>query len=150
MNLHDVVRGAIQAVNPDTPGAVYVSQGSANVRGILTPQFCKVDADMQVQASRHKPVYHERGLTYTNSVFTVWAYGDFSDLDRPSGSGGDVAYFRQSWWYVSQFLEWWPGWCSFEVTEQLNAVQISQLTALLQNGQNPTSAYVPPNLPTTP
>lgn len=138
MNLHDLVRGAIQQVNPDQPGAVYISTGNANVRGILTPTFCKVDADLQVQASRHTPIYHERGLQYTNSLFLVYAYGDFSDLDRPSGSGGDVVTFRNQWFYISQFLEWWPGWCSFEVTQQLNAASIATLLAQLKNGANPT------------
>jgi hypothetical protein len=137
MNLHDVVRGAIQSVNPDQPGAVFVSTGSQNVRGIITPTFCKVDADMQVQASAHKPIYHERGVQYTNSLYTVYAYGDFSDLDRPSQSGGDIAMFRNQYFYISQVLEWWPGWCSFEVTQQLNAGQLSTLLAFLANGANP-------------
>lgn len=137
MNLHDVCRGAIQQVNPDQPGAVYVSTGNTNVRGILTPQFCQVDANLQVQAARHKPIYHERGLQYTNSIFLIYAYGDFSDLDRPSGSGGDIVTFRNQWFYISQFLEWWPGWCSFEVTQQLNASQLSQLLAFLPNGEKP-------------
>lgn len=137
MNLHDVVRGAIQAVNPDEPGQVYVSTGGTNVRGILTPGFCRVDSDMQIQASRHTPIYHERGLQYTNSLYLVYAYGDFSDLDRPSQSGGDIAFFRGHYWYISQFLEWWPGWCSFEVTQQLDAANLAQLLAFLPNGQNP-------------
>jgi hypothetical protein len=109
------------------------------VRGILTPQFCKVDADLQVQATKHTPIWHERGLQYTNSLYLCYAYGDFSDLDRPSGSGGDIVTFRGQWFYISQFLEWWPGWCSFEVTQQLNASQIATLLQYLQNGQNITS-----------
>lgn len=137
MNLHDLVRGTIQAVNPDEPGAVYVSQGSANVRGILTPQFCKVDADLQVQAAKHDPYSHERGLNYTRALFTIYAYGDFADLERPAGTGGDICTFRGQWYYISQVLEWWPGWCAFEVTKQLDANQLATLLQFLQNGENP-------------
>lgn len=136
MNLHDMVRGAITSVNADTPGAVYVSTGNANVRGILTPQFKYIPANLQVQAKAHKGVSHERGLQYTSALFTIYAYGDFKDIERPQGKGGDVCHFGESWYYISQVLEWWPDWCSFEVTKQLDATSMATLLQFLQNGEN--------------
>lgn len=144
LNMHGLVRGAIQAVNEDIAGSVYVSTGRTNVRGILTPTFSAVAAQLQVQAQKHDPIRHERSLEYSNSYITVYAYGDFSDIERPSGSGGDVVNFldpntgMSRWYYISQVLEWWPGWCSFECVRQLSATDIANLVAQLQNGANPT------------
>jgi hypothetical protein len=142
-NLHGVVRGAIQTVNADVDGTVYVSTGRTAVRGILTATFAAVAARLQVQAQKHDPLRHQNGLEYSNSYLTIYAYGNFSDLERPAGTGGDVVQFARTtdqaerWYYISQVLEWWPGWCCFEVTRQLNAADIATLVAQLQNGANP-------------
>lgn len=143
LNMHDIVRGAIQAVNTDTPGTVYVSTGRTNVRGILTPTFQPVAAQLQIQAQPHDPIRHANNVEYSNSYITVYAYGDFSDIERPTGSGGDVVNFTDQgggmnrWYYISQVMEWWPGWCSFECVRQLSATDIANLVAQLQNGANP-------------
>lgn len=136
-NMHAVVRGAIEAVNEDTPGTVYVSTGRTASRGILTPTFAPVTARLQVQAKQHTPLAHERGALYNNTLFSVWAYGNFNDLDRPDGSGGDVVNFGGKWWYITQVIEWWPQWCQFEITKQLDAASIAALLAQLANGANP-------------
>lgn len=142
-NLHGRVRGAIQQVNPDTPGTVYISTGKTNVRGILTPTFTPVTAQLQVQAQKHNPIRHEVNLQWSNSFLTIYAYGNFSDLERPDNHGGDVVNFQRvlddgpQWYYISQVLEWWPGWCCFEVTRQLNATDINNLLAQVKNGANP-------------
>ena len=137
-NFHSVVRGAIESINSDLDGTVYVSTGRTNNRGILTPTFAAVSARLQVQAQHHDPLRHERSLEYTNSYFTIYAYGNFSDIERPDGTGGDVCNFGGKWYYIDQVLEWWPQWCCFEVVRQLNAADIASLLAQLQNGANPT------------
>lgn len=136
-NLHDAVRGAIQAVNPDVQGTVYLSTGRTNVRGILTPTYSPVTAMLQVQAKAHDRVRHERGLEYDSDFFSIYAYGEFNDLERPDGEGGDVVTFGGKWYYISQITEWWPSWCAFEVVRQLNATDIATLLASLANGENP-------------
>jgi len=137
MNLHAVIRGAIETINTDTPGTVYVSTGRTNVRGILTPTFAPVTARLQVQASAHSGLKQERGLEYNNSFYTIYAYGNFSDLDRPTDTGGSVCNFNSQWWYIDQVLEFWPQWCSFSVVQQLNAADLATLLAQLKNGSNP-------------
>lgn len=136
-NFHDVVRGAIETINSDTPGTVYVSTGRTNVRGILTPTFSSVSARLQVQASAHSGLKQERGLEYNNSFYTIYAYGNFSDLDRPTATGGSVCNFNNTWWYIDQVFEFWPQWCSFDVVQQLNAADLATLLAQLKNGANP-------------
>lgn len=136
-NFHDVVRGAIETINSDTPGTVYISTGRTNVRGILTPTFSAVSARLQVQANVHSGLQHERGLEYNQSLYTVWAYGNFSDLDRPTETGGSICTFNNTWWYINQVQEFWPQWCSFDITQQLNAADLATLLAQLKNGANP-------------
>ena len=137
-NFHDVVRGAIETINSDTDGTVYVSTGRTNTRGILTPTFAAVSARLQVQASAHSGLQQARGLEYNNSFYNIWAYGNFSDLDRPTEGGGSVCNFNGQWWYIDKVEEFWPQWCSFSVVQQLNAANIAALLAQLQNGANPT------------
>lgn len=142
LNFHDIVRGAITSINEDTDGLVYISTGRTNVRGILTPTFTPVPAKLQVQAQRHTPINYAEGLERTNSLLTIYAYGNFSDIARPSGDGGSVINVssgnRAGWYYITQVLEWWgensPAWCAFEVTRQLNAAAIAQYVANIANG----------------
>ena len=136
-NLHSAVRGAVQAVNVDVPGTVYVSTGRTNIKGVLTPTYASVAALLQVQAQEHTPLIQQRGLEYSNAFLTVYAYGNFADIERPSGTGGDVVAMNGGYYYITQVFEWWPGWCSFEVTRQLNAASITAFLAALQNGANP-------------
>lgn len=140
-NMHAVVRGAIESINEDTDGTVYVNTGRTNVRGILTPTFTAVTARLQMQAQEHDPIQHERSLNYSNAYLTIYAFGNFSDIERRTGEGGDVVNIpsgpRAGWYYVTQVFEWWPDWCAFEVTQQLNAATIQQYITQIQNGANP-------------
>jgi len=97
-----------------------------------------VSAQLQVQAQAHDPLRHSNSLEYAGNYFTIYAYGNFSDLERPDGTGGDVCNFYGRWYYVEHVLEWWPQWCCFEVVRQLNAADIATLLAQLKNGANPT------------
>jgi hypothetical protein len=133
-NMHGVVRGAIQQVNLDTPGTVYISTGYTNTNGILTPSYMPVAAMLQVQADTHDALSHDRSLSYTTGYTTVYAFGNFSDLERPNGKGGDIINMSGKWYGIMQVLEWWPGWCSVSVTQQLNAASLAALQALIANG----------------
>lgn len=137
-NMHTTVRGAIEALNPDVNGTVYISTGSTNTAGILTPTYTAVSARLQVQADTHDALKLERGLGYTVDYTTVYAYGNFSDLERPDGKGGDLMNIAGQWWGVTQVQEWWPGWACVSVTRQLNAATLQALQALIANGAVPS------------
>lgn len=138
MNLHGIVRGAIQRVNPDDDGIVYVSTGRTAVRGVLTPTFAPVTARLQVQAQKHSGIQHERSLQSSDGFLTMYAYGNFSDIERRTKQGGDVVNIaagpRAGWYLVTTVLEWWPDWCAFEVTMQLNYTSINDYIAKTANG----------------
>ena len=135
LNLHAVVRGAITAIREDIAGTVYVSTGRTNTAGILTPTFAAVPAQLQVQAQSHGATTHDAGVLHQSSYYTVYAFGNFNDVDRPDGSGGDICAFNGQFWAITKVIEWWPLWCSFEVTRQLNAATVNALMAQLANGQ---------------
>lgn len=134
LNLHDVVRGAITQVNDDVPATWYESTGYTNVQGILTPTFTTLAITVQVQAKDHSALIHDRALNYSTDFTTVYAYGNISDLERPNGTGNDILLINGKWWAVTRVNEWWPTWCSVEVTRQVNAATLAQLQAFIANG----------------
>lgn len=138
LNLHAIVRNAIQVVNPDTPGDVYVSTGAQNVLGILTPTFALFPAErLQVQAMSHEELYHLNGLAFAGGMSKLYAYGNFSSIVRPDGKGGDLVRLNGEWWAIQHVLEWWPGWCCVSITRQVNAATLQALLTALANGQIP-------------
>lgn len=151
MNLHHLVRGPIQQVNRDVPGTIYVSTGSTFSGGIATPTFEPVTARLQVQSASHESLYHLNGLTSSKAISIVYAYGNFTTVNRPSGSGGDLVNVHGKWWAIQNVLEGWddlsnPEWCSFSITQQLNAASLDALLAQIATGKLP-APYVPPVTP---
>lgn len=137
LNLHDIVRGAITQVNDDQPATLYSSTGYTNNQGILTPTYTVGNIMVQAQAKDHSGLVHDRALNYSTSFMTVYAYGNLSDLDRPSGKGNDLLNIAGKWWSITQVNEWWPDWCSVEITQQVDAATLQQLLALIANGAVP-------------
>lgn len=143
INMHHMVRGAIRRINPDVPGTIYVSTGHTMEYGISTPSFVAVPAQLQMQALTHESLYYLNGLQESKALSVVYAYGSFTNVNRPSGSGGDLVNINGQWWAIHKLLEGWdnvfsPEWCSFTVTEQLNAATLDALLAQLKNGNVPT------------
>jgi hypothetical protein len=137
LNMHDIVRGAITSVNDDVPAMWYSSTGYTNNQGILTPTFTTLAITVQVQAKDHSGRVHDRALNYSTDFTTVYAYGNLADMSRPDGQGGDILNIGGEWWYISRVNEWWPTWCSVEVSRQVNATTLAQLQALIANGTVP-------------
>lgn len=137
LDMHGIVRGAITQVNDDVPATWYSSTGFTNTQGIVTPTFSVTSITVQVQAKDHSGLVHERALNYSTDFTTVYAFGNLADLGRPDGQGGDILNIGGKWWMVTRVNEWWPTWCSVEVTRQLNAATLAQLQALIANGAVP-------------
>lgn len=144
MNLHRIVRGPIQQVNPDVDGDVYLSTGFTINRGIKTPTFALLPTDrIQVQAMTHDDLYHLNGLNYAGGMSKLYAYGQFSAVVRPDGLGGDLVRLGTEWWAVQHVLEWWGDWCAVSITRQVNADSLAALLKALENGQVPTAGAGP-------
>ncbi|QMV32335.1 hypothetical protein T2_00018 [Ralstonia phage Elie] len=122
-NWHRVVRGAITQVNDDTDGQIKVSLPPTVVRGISTPQYSVVNVTIQVQGVPHDQIWHQDGLSYATDVSNVFAFGNFNNISRPTGGGGDLVLWGGNTYYIRRVLEWWAnedGWCRLEVIRQLD------------------------------
>ena len=138
LNLHRVTRAAIQRVNRDVAGGIYVSTGATTNRGIRTPTFAQLRTErIQVQAMAHYELYHLNGLNAAGGMFKVYAYGALAGVSRPDGRGGDMVKLNGEWWAVQHVLEWWEGWCAVTITRQVNADTLAALLAALANGAVP-------------
>lgn len=142
MNLHAIVRGPIQTVNRDVPGTIYVSTGKTSAGGIVTPTFVSLTAQLQVQSASHESLFYLNGLQGSKAISIVYAYGNFSTINRPAGTGGDLVNVHGKWWAIQNVLEGWddlssPEWCSFSITQQLNAATLDALLAQIKNGNVP-------------
>lgn len=142
LNLHHVVRGPIQRINRDKPGTIYVSTGHTAAGGITAPTFLAVSAQLQVQSASHESLYYLNGLQNSKAISIVYAHGNFSTVNRPAGTGGDLVVVGGKWWAIQNVLEGWddlsnPEWCSFSITQQLNAADLEALLAQIRNGNVP-------------
>ena len=125
MNLHDMVRGAITAVHPDTAVTVLPpAPFTVNDYGEQVPQYGPA---VQVQA-QSQPV-PDRAVQFLrmqreNSVWRdFYFYGLVPGLSRADAWGGSLLYWAGYEWLVDQVLEDWngAGWCKVRAVRQRKA-----------------------------
>ncbi len=126
MNLHQIVRGPISAVNPDITGRLYASAGSTTTAsGKRVPRFTRYDdVTMQVQPLSLDDVgklQHVDGLNIEGVLRAVYLNGTAKGVDRVEAKGGDILYFRREYWLVVGVLEPWDGagWYKVGVAQQV-------------------------------
>lgn len=131
MNLHSIVRPAIQAVNPDTLATWRQSTGATtNADFTQTPTYNTVaNVPVQVQAVTARDLAHTDFLNIEGVLRKVYLYGGINGVVRPNLAGGDLLTFPQEIgatpqvWLVKAVLETWPdavadGWSSAIVVLQ--------------------------------
>lgn len=130
MNLHGIVRKAINTVNPDIVGLWRESSGftqDAAFRPI--PAYTDhANIPMQVQALTGKDLMHPNFISQQGVKRSVYAFGNIQGVVRPDGTGGDLLVFPQDrggpprTWLVVVVLESWTpdtaGWCKVGVVLQ--------------------------------
>jgi hypothetical protein len=131
MNLHQVVRGAITAVNPDMVGIYRASTGyTVDGAGNQTPTYATDAAiDIQVQALTWKDLQHRDMQNIQGVARACYVFGNKQGVARPNVQGGDLLLFPQnvgdanSTWLVVAVLETWTpdaaGWCKVGMVLQL-------------------------------
>lgn len=121
MNLHDIVRSSITAVNPDQTVILLQSAGQTvsdyQQKPVWQPA-CAVKA--QVQPTPDKAL---QWLVQTRQD-SIWRdcylYGPVRGLERATARGGDMLYFEGFEWQVGQVLEAWnktAGWTKVRVVQ---------------------------------
>lgn len=128
MNLHQIIRGPISAVNPDALGRVYISTGqTTTAAGLRTPKYQTpyFNVPMQVQPLSMQDVgrLEQMGSINLEGVLrTVYINGSVKGVDRVEMKGGDLLYVLGHYWLVVAVLEPWDaaGWTKVGVAKQVN------------------------------
>jgi hypothetical protein len=135
MNLHSIVRGAINTVNPDIVGVWRESIGIETDPTTGRPIPAYTDhpgVRMQVQALTGKDLKHEAFNAMQGVKRAVYVDGNVQGVVRPDGTGGDILVFpmtrggpKRAWLVVVVLETWTPdstGWCKVGVVLQPDAV----------------------------
>jgi hypothetical protein len=123
MNLHNIVSGAIGAINPFQAANVQYSNGyTMAADGSQVPSYIEVDnVQVQVQALTAKELQHLAALNIQGVMKALYLNGNSQGVVRPLGQGGDLFTLVSGTWLVTTVLETWDtGWCKVAVTLQEN------------------------------
>ena len=126
MNLHGIVRGAINAVNPDIPIVILRSTGSTeNASGRTIPTY----ADPQSARGQKQPVtgrdierFNQQNIQ--GVTCKMYVYGNIEALIRQDEKGGDLIKFEGQTYLVASVMERWPDWCCVALTMQITNEEI--------------------------
>lgn len=126
MNLHGLVRGAIQTVNPDIAAQFQVSTGAGQTAAFKqVPTYAAaVPVRIQSQPLRPSDLRHVESLNITGVFRSIHMYGLNQGVTRPNNKGGDLLTFAQfpgmtaQVWKTISVMEQWPDWCRVLVVLQ--------------------------------
>jgi hypothetical protein len=121
MDLHGIVSGVIDAVNPRIFLFISKSTGYVtNSDGTRTPSYDPPREVLgQVQAETFRDIQQMEGLNLQGTRRVIYLRGHFDGLVRSKNKGGDIITFPdQSVWLIALVLEHWPDWCKVAVTLQ--------------------------------
>ncbi|WP_338561887.1 hypothetical protein [Erwinia sp. E_sp_B04_7] len=122
MNLHGIVRRAINTVNPDIPGQMLVSLGTyiTDAAGHRVPVYSEPQSvTIQLQPLSYTDLQKIDGLNLQGILKAAYVNGNFEGVNRLKGKGGDKLVVNGETWLITQPLEEWPDWCKFVVTLQV-------------------------------
>lgn len=136
LNLHAIVRGAINAVNPDMAGTWRQSAGyTIQAGGGTTPQYIDHLVQLQVQALSGRDLQQATPefLSQQGVKRAVYMFSDAQGVNRPDVEGGDLLLFPahvggppRAWLCVQVFETWTPdavGFCKVGVVLQTDEVE---------------------------
>jgi hypothetical protein len=121
LNLHQIVRGNIIAVNPEVPVTIRVSTGSTtNADYSSTPTYDTVTGVWaQVQDLSADDLRQVEALNLQGSHKTIYLNGSVAGIVRDASEGGDLVTLPDgSIWLITKVVEQWPDWCHAIMTLQ--------------------------------
>ena len=130
MNLHSIVRGAINSVNADRPALYLKSTGNTvNADYSQTPGYAAgVPVRVQIQPLDKEGLRHVEKLNMTGVFRTIFMYGNTQGIVRVQAKGGDLIQFSpfqgegvQNWKVVEADGPWnveYGGWTKIIVVLQ--------------------------------
>jgi hypothetical protein len=95
MNLHGIVRGAINSVNPDRTALYFASTGNTvNADFSQTPGYAPgVQVRVQIQPLGRDELKHVERLNLQGVFRTVYLFGNAQGVIRVLAQGGDLLQF---------------------------------------------------------
>lgn len=125
-NMHGLVRGLIQTINPDETVTLKTSTGYDTLGdGTQVPQYSTQSyPGSQIQALSGDDLKQIANLNLQGTLRKGYFYGDVQAIVRAAGRGGDVIIRADSSvWLVTHVLETWANgaWCAVVLTLQNGA-----------------------------
>lgn len=119
MNLHSLVRGAVNLVTPDVSATMKRSTGyTTDASGKRVPAYQTIaNVMVQVQGSKDAPVLAQiNALNLQGVLNVVYLPGNWQGVVRGDKQGGDHLQFpltpggEVKDWLIVHILESWPDW----------------------------------------
>lgn len=122
MNLHQLVRGVVGAVNPDIPVSVMPSAGATeDDTGRTIPSYgATIQTTGQKQPVTGRDIERFQQQNIQGVTCKMHLNGNFEGLFRVLGKGGDLLQFEGRTYLVASVMERWPDWCCVALTMQLD------------------------------
>ena len=124
MNLHSIVRHAINSINPDQPITVKVFSGVDNTGTYAVLTYTETTAIAQVQPMSSEDIQFINNFNSSSIYKAMYILGDWSGLNRVTENGGDLIIWDNKVWYVSSVPEGWnatAGWTKVLVVAQTDS-----------------------------
>jgi hypothetical protein len=122
VNLHQLVRGVVGAVNPDIPVTIKPSAGAAeDDTGRAVPAYGPtIQTSGQKQPITGRDIERFQQQNIQGVTCKMHLNGNFEGLFRVLGKGGDLLQFEGRTFLVASVMERWPDWCCVALTMQLD------------------------------
>lgn len=124
INLHNIVRSSISAINGDEAVTLYQSNGSTNVRGTMKNTYNELSITAQFQPLDADRLIHAEAVGIVIPACQAFLYSDatmpVAGIVRSLARTGDFVLRNGLYYLVTAVLEDWSnvGWCNVELTEQ--------------------------------
>jgi len=122
VNLHQLVRGVVGAVNPDILVSVMPSTGSTeDDTGRSIPSYgATIQTTGQKQPVTGRDIERFQQQNIQGVTCKMHLNGNYEGLFRVLGKGGDLLQFEGRTYLVASVMERWPDWCCVALTMQLD------------------------------
>lgn len=121
MNLHAIVRSAINSVNPDITATLRRYQGETigSGRKPVPSYYPDENVTLQLQPLTKGDMMHVDGLNIEGLFKSIHINGALYSVNRTLKKGGDMFIIDGQTWLVIEPIELWnTGWCRLLVCLQ--------------------------------
>lgn len=136
INLHALVRPAINALHPNAKGTLYRSTGQVTLSGgMIKATYAEgIAVTVQVQSEGPTTLFHADKVGQEETSRKMYLFSDAEPKNRVAGivrelaRNGDMLQLEDgAWWLVTAVIEDFirSGWCSVRATLQVNPPDFS-------------------------